>query len=1154
MDNYSEATIKEHFTGTIADGNGNFVTGDAVHDALANKQDKLAAQTAYEAKGTATKVPQITTNALGQVTKIEEVTITGVAPASHTHGNIQNGGTLQDTDVAIASGDKLVITDHSNGDKIARTSAEFDGSTTTKALTPKGTFETFLQASDIEGKADKTATVSNVAIASDGKSIQKTINGSTTEVAKLDGVYIASSNKIATQSTVSTAVSTAVNALNATVESSDGTNVQVKVTETNGKITAVNITTDNTEVNTHTHGDINRNGTISGDGKAIATGDKLIVADASDSGKVIKSTIAFDGTTATQALTKKGTWETINNQNVFSKVKVGSTEIVADSTADTLELVAGSGITLTPDAANDKVTIAHTNSVTAGTIGSSEASSGVTLQVPYASYDATGHITGKGTHTHTVPAATTSTSGVTTLQDTIGASESTSNKAATPKAVRDAIDALDVNSAGGDGKYIKSISETDGKIAPVEETMDTVPTEGSNKAATSGGIWSELDKKVNVDDMVAITGRGTYDGTTHRLTFNDIIFDNIYPVVGKYGLSVFSENTAVNAAESSGDKEWLLDWRPYLIDMSAVQGETAKTPVAELKPGNWLRKTDGSYATVCGITSAQSTALDNKTVTWKASDANTDITSDITGAFDANGKFQPAVVWEWIKSNLSTVNENASASYSCAIEVKLYVGAQAYEYGSHTAYHIPAPWETTETKYSVFIGRTSDVYVIDGVYSGTSTDTTNNSLYMRGLAAKPVPVGVDGFDPEDYRLRRTGISPGPSTTVGGKIRNFFYNYAGVDSNTKGYSSANAACFKNNGTYPRTADASQYSTVSWSRSCNSGGANGSAVPVSEGGYHALNAFLCSIEAAYKARDVFAAATKFSSGISSNDTTENGIWNGSAYAAWNNGTYGSGNANNYYVKFQCLEPQIAASLAAEMGLAANAEFQWNGGTWHYEVPTIDGIKTLADNKMNCRIYKKITEGLSAAAITAGGANAHYMLRCALAEGVNPVGDILWYQGGGCEIVYETTGTGATDYKYSFYLEPDQSKWISGTYVTSATEANEKHTDNAKFTAETQYKAVITDSTVGGTSNTYCLSRTGYSPLRKVAGGGTTTGECCYQYRQIDDNAKGSAGIRSRRRVIFRGLATSDRCSARYLSSVDRPSYTAANFGCAAQVLLA
>lgn len=49
------------------------------------------------------------------------------------------------------------------------------------------------------------------------------------------------------------------------------------------------------------------------------------------------------------------------NQNAFSNIKVGSTTIAADTTTDTLELAAGSNITLTPDATNDKVTIAATD-------------------------------------------------------------------------------------------------------------------------------------------------------------------------------------------------------------------------------------------------------------------------------------------------------------------------------------------------------------------------------------------------------------------------------------------------------------------------------------------------------------------------------------------------------------------------------------------------------------------------------------------------------------------------------------------------------------------------------------------------------------------------------------------------------------------------
>lgn len=65
------------------------------------------------------------------------------APTSHTHGNIQNGGTLQTTDITIANGDKIIVTDSSDSAKIARTSISFDGSTATKCLTQKGTWESF---------------------------------------------------------------------------------------------------------------------------------------------------------------------------------------------------------------------------------------------------------------------------------------------------------------------------------------------------------------------------------------------------------------------------------------------------------------------------------------------------------------------------------------------------------------------------------------------------------------------------------------------------------------------------------------------------------------------------------------------------------------------------------------------------------------------------------------------------------------------------------------------------------------------------------------------------------------------------------------------------------------------------------------------------
>ena len=59
-------------------------------------------------------------------------------------------------------------------------------------------------------------------------------------------------------------------------------------------------------------------------------------------------------------------------------------------------ITAGTGLAFSGDTLN------HSNSVTAGTIGSSSASSGATVAVPYATFDAQGHIKTKGTHTHTI--------------------------------------------------------------------------------------------------------------------------------------------------------------------------------------------------------------------------------------------------------------------------------------------------------------------------------------------------------------------------------------------------------------------------------------------------------------------------------------------------------------------------------------------------------------------------------------------------------------------------------------------------------------------------------------------------------------------------------------------------------------------------------
>ena len=84
---------------------------------------------------------------------------------------------------------------------------------------------------------------------------------------------------------------------------------------------------------------------------ALQTLDSSISA---TSGQAISAITITDGKIASSSKISVG--ET--NQNAFSNVKVGNTTVAAESKTDTLELEAGTGITLTPDATNDKVTIA----------------------------------------------------------------------------------------------------------------------------------------------------------------------------------------------------------------------------------------------------------------------------------------------------------------------------------------------------------------------------------------------------------------------------------------------------------------------------------------------------------------------------------------------------------------------------------------------------------------------------------------------------------------------------------------------------------------------------------------------------------------------------------------------------------------------------
>lgn len=103
----------------IADAISEHNSSNSAHSTLfSGKQDTLATQTAYTSKGTATKVPQITTNNLGQVTNITEVNI--------AHQDIKTLNTDNTTGQTTSSSETIAGSGIINLHKVSKTGSYTD--------------------------------------------------------------------------------------------------------------------------------------------------------------------------------------------------------------------------------------------------------------------------------------------------------------------------------------------------------------------------------------------------------------------------------------------------------------------------------------------------------------------------------------------------------------------------------------------------------------------------------------------------------------------------------------------------------------------------------------------------------------------------------------------------------------------------------------------------------------------------------------------------------------------------------------------------------------------------------------------------------------------------------------------------------------------
>ena len=338
------------------------------------------------------------------------------------------------------------------------------------------------------------------------------------------------------------------------------------------------------------------------------------------------------------------------------------------------------------------------------------------------------------------------------------------------------------------------------------------------------------------------------------------------------------------------------------------------------------------------------------------------------------------------------------------------------------------------------------------------------------------------------------------------------------------------------------------------------------PVAEGGYHALNTSICRHEVLYGTRYLHNPSL-FGSGISSNDTCNSEatfLANGgfkykvSTDTAWSYCTFGANpsiyynaaagvtNAsdllNGYYPKEQCLESQLVASFAKETGVAANTDFTFYGSTYQWR--NVTGILGLADGRMNVIVTKVMSQTISA--YNSSGVATSYDISCclrmSLIDGVNEIGDVFAYNGGGYEQVGTciSTSSGHNGEPIDLYLQPDQKQWTNTTDVSK----------NALGTFDFE-KLYIKIGSTTNLGDGYAKTRQALTPWKTVNGGSMSSGQCFYDW----SNNYWSKTLQQRVRVSarFRGFTSSGGCAARYLYAGYAVSSSSVYDGGSAQILL-
>lgn len=374
------------------------------------------------------------------------------------------------------------------------------------------------------------------------------------------------------------------------------------------------------------------------------------------------------------------------NQNAFSNVKVGESTIAADSKTDTLELAAGTNITLTPDTTNDKVTIATSAEVNQNAF--------TTMKIR----------TGQSSYTDIVADAKEDTFEIVAGSNVTLTADATNDK---------------LTIASTDTKNTVGATRDTAKLELVGVKTSTNATQSyistSDKAyVTDGYLYSNGFQVVNLGDAQTITGKKTFStipelsaspsasDSSHKVADTSWVNDAISTAIG--GVTQISYSI-VNSLPNSGSVGVI-----YLV---AKNGTDSSDGYDEYI---WL--TGSSRFELIGHKVLDLTEYWNTTNLVRLT--NTDISEIVNGVYAATpGLTDSAQIKNLMQLYLNQYNSANATSYYIDSNLKL-VYANTYAALLHPS------TETPNSTYNQIYYRGNDGVVgIQLDYSGSESDFLN---------------------------------------------------------------------------------------------------------------------------------------------------------------------------------------------------------------------------------------------------------------------------------------------------------------------------------------------------------------------------------------------------------------------------------------------